>query len=168
MTDEAQDPETDGNEEDEEGAPKKGKLKFIIIGAVALALLLGGGGSAYFLLFSAGSGDGEEEVVIAAVETFFYDLPEMTVNLASTGDSEQFLKLSVSLELEKEELVAALEPRLTLVMDAFQVYLRELRRSDLEGSAGIYRLKDELRRRVNLAVYPVQVKSILFKEILVQ
>ncbi len=168
MTDEAQDPETDENGEGEEDAPKKGKLKLIIIAAVALVVLLGGGGAAYFLLFSGGSDDGEAEVAIAAVETYFFDLPEMTVNLASTGKEEQFLKLSVSLELEKEEMVEALAPRLTLVMDAFQVYLRELRRSDLEGSAGIYRLKDELRRRVNLAVYPVQVRNILFKEILVQ
>jgi flagellar protein FliL len=54
------------------------------------------------------------------------------------------------------------------VVDAFQVYLRELRKSDLEGSAGIYRLKEELRRRVNVAIYPLEVQSILFKEILVQ
>jgi flagellar FliL protein len=54
------------------------------------------------------------------------------------------------------------------VLDAFQVYLRELRRSDLEGSAGIYRLREELQRRVNLAVYPASVENILFKEILIQ
>ena len=54
------------------------------------------------------------------------------------------------------------------VVDAFQVYLRELRKSDLEGSAGIYRLKEELRRRVNVAIFPAQVDGILFKEILVQ
>ncbi|VAW24029.1 hypothetical protein MNBD_ALPHA11-1204, partial [hydrothermal vent metagenome] len=77
-------------------------------------------------------------------------------------------KLSVALEVASEEMVAAIEPRVTRVIDAFQVYLRELRRSDLEGSAGIYRLKEELRRRVNLALYPVEVQSILFKEILVQ
>jgi flagellar FliL protein len=54
------------------------------------------------------------------------------------------------------------------VVDAFQVYLRELRKSDLEGSAGVYRLKEELRRRVNIAIFPAQIDSILFKEILVQ
>jgi flagellar FliL protein len=91
------------------------------------------------------------------------------VNLSSTGeDRAQFLKLSVSLELADEELLAIVEPRMARVRDAFQVYLRELRRSDLEGSAGIYRLKEELRRRVNLAIHPAQVDNILFKEILVQ
>ena len=61
-----------------------------------------------------------------------------------------------------------IQPRLAKVVDAFQVYLRELRKSDLQGSAGIYRLKEELRRRINVAIYPQQVDSILFKEILVQ
>ncbi len=169
MTDEAQDPEDgeDGAENEEEGAAKKGKRKLIIIAAAALVVVLGGGAAAYFLLFS-GGGEEDTSEVVAAVQTYFYDLPVMTVNLADTGGSEQFLKLTVSLELENEAMVEALAPRVTLVMDAFQVYLRELRRSDLQGSAGIYRLKDELRRRVNLAIYPAQVQSVLFKEILVQ
>jgi flagellar protein FliL len=54
------------------------------------------------------------------------------------------------------------------VMDAFQTYLRELRPSDLEGSAGLYRLKEELTRRVNVAVAPGRINAVLFKEIIVQ
>lgn len=159
--------EGDGEEGDEEEAGKKGKKKLIIIAAVALVVILGAGAAAYFLLFSGGSEEGAEEV-IAAPETFFYDLPQMTVNLSSEAGAEQFLKLKVSLEVKDMSMATAIEPRVARVMDAFQVYLRELRRSDLEGSAGIYRLKEELRRRVNLALYPVRVESILFKEILVQ
>jgi len=40
----------------------------------------------------------------------------------------------------------------------FQTYLRELRPSDLEGSAGLYRLKEELTRRVNVAIAPSRIK----------
>lgn len=160
--------ELDGveGEGDEEGA-KKGKLKLIIIGAAALVVILAGAAAAYFFLFAGNAKEGVEEVIVAP-ETYFYELPIMTVNLSSEVNSEQFLKLSVALEVADEEMAAAIEPRINRVLDAFQVYLRELRRSDLEGSAGIYRLKEELRRRVNLALYPVQVDSILFKEILVQ
>ena len=53
-------------------------------------------------------------------------------------------------------------------MDAFQTFLREMRPSDLEGSAGLYRLRDELTRRVNLAVSPNKINAVLFKEIIVQ
>ena len=54
------------------------------------------------------------------------------------------------------------------VMDAFQTYLRELRPTDLDGSAGLYRLKEELTRRVNASIAPSRVNAVLFKEIVVQ
>jgi len=47
-------------------------------------------------------------------------------------------------------------------------YLRELRPTDLDGSAGLYRLKEELTRRVNAAVAPNRITAVLFKEIVVQ
>ena len=56
-------------------------------------------------------------------------------------------------------------PRVT---DIFQTYLRELRAGDLNGSAGMFRLKEELTRRVNVAIAPNQVNAVLFKEIVVQ
>jgi flagellar protein FliL len=56
-------------------------------------------------------------------------------------------------------------PRIT---DVFRTYLRELRSADLNGSAGLFRLKEELTRRVNTAVSPSQVNAVLFKEIVVQ
>jgi flagellar FliL protein len=46
--------------------------------------------------------------------------------------------------------------------------LRELRPSDLNGSAGLFRLKEELTKRVNLALAPQQVNAVLFKEIIIQ
>lgn len=150
-------------EDEAEAPPKKSRrLLFIGIGAAVLVLLLGGVG-AYFLLFS---GSPESQTVANVDAAFDYELPPMTVNLA--GDKQEFLKLSVSLELTDAKMVEIVEPRMARVIDAFQVYLRELRRSDLEGSAGIYRLKEELRRRVNLAIYPAEVSGILFREILVQ
>jgi flagellar FliL protein len=56
-------------------------------------------------------------------------------------------------------------PRVT---DYFQVYLRELRVEDLKGSAGMYRLREELLARVRAAVAPIRVRDVLFKQILIQ
>ena len=61
-----------------------------------------------------------------------------------------------------------IQPYLPRILDAFQVNLRELRPADLEGSSGLFRLKEELLRRINTAVYPARVEGVLFKEILVQ
>ena len=64
-------------------------------------------------------------------------------------------------------MVAQIQPLMPRVMDAFQTYLRELRPTDLDGSAGLYRLKEELTRRVNAAVAPNRITAVLFKEIVV-
>jgi len=170
MTDEIELDDDAELEDGEGGNPAKSKKKlFIIIGAAALVILLGSGVASYVFLFAGGGGGSDAAPLEDVAETYFYDMPSMTVNLSGAGEGEeQFLKLSVSLELANEEMLTVVEPRMARVRDAFQVYLRELRRSDLEGSAGIYRLKEELRRRVNLAIYPAEVNSILFKEILIQ
>ena len=153
----------------EVAAPVKKKLPIMLIAMVAAAVvLLGGGAAAYFLLFSAPKDAAGEAHLAAVPETFIFNLPTMTVNLRGDGDKAQFMKLTVALEVANEEVMTEIQPRMAKVVDAFQVYLRELRKSDLEGSAGIYRLKEELRRRVNIAIFPAQVESILFKEILVQ
>jgi len=155
-----------------ESAPaKKGIPKlFIIIGAAAIVVLLGGAGLFFFLSSSpaapAEDGHGAEA---AASHSFIFNLSPMVINLSTeNGGPESFMRLTVALEVANQEVMTAIQPNLAKVVDAFQVYLRELRKSDLEGSAGIYRLKEELLRRVNIAIAPQQVESILFKEILVQ
>src|SRR3546814_1559122 len=79
-----------------------------------------------------------------------------------------YLKIAISLELTSQEDSVALQNLLPRVVDNFQVYLRELRVEDLRGSAGVQRLREELLLRVNKAVYPIQVRDVLFKEMLVQ
>ncbi len=153
--------------EAEEQPRKRGlSRRMMIILAAGVGLLLAAGAGSYFLFFA---GAKNPEVHTAAVpETFIFNLPTMTVNLNSDGDGEQFMKLTVALEVADEAMMEEIQPRMAKVLDAFQVYLRELRKSDLEGSAGIYRMKEELRRRINVAIFPAQVESILFREILVQ
>ena len=79
-----------------------------------------------------------------------------------------FVKLKVRLELARPEdqaPFAAAQPR---VVDLFQTYLREMRPDELRGSAGTYRLREELIARASLAVAPATVTDVLFSELLVQ
>jgi flagellar FliL protein len=98
----------------------------------------------------------------------FYDLPEILVTLNSSGRKTNYLKLKVALELDGSQGVERLDTVMPRIIDTFQVYLRELRVEDLDGSAGLLRLKEELLVRVNAAVRPVRVSDVLFKEMLVQ
>ena len=99
----------------------------------------------------------------------FVDLPEVLVNLSNPGsDRTQYLKIKIVLELPEQKMIEQITPIMPRVMDAFQTYLRELRPSDLDGSAGLYRLKEELTRRVNVSIAPSRINAVLFKEIVVQ
>lgn len=109
-----------------------------------------------------GGGGGEEG------GTGFMALPDLVVNLSATQGQPRYLKLKVQLELDDPADQAAVEAIAPRVIDHFQTYLRELRISDLRGSAGIYRLRQELLARVNDAAAPVVIKDVLFQEILIQ
>jgi flagellar FliL protein len=98
----------------------------------------------------------------------FFDMPEMLVNLNTPGRKRNFLKIRVTLELNSEADINRVETVSPRIVDNFQVYLRELRLEDLQGAAGMYRLREELLTRVNAAVRPAQVKDVLFKEMIVQ
>ncbi len=113
------------------GIPKK----LIIFGAAGLIVLLAAGAGLYFFVFA---GRGEDEAARAAAlavpETFIFNLPPMTVNLNDEDtESDSFMKLTIALEVENEGVMREIQPRMAKVVDAFQVYLRELRKSDLEG-----------------------------------
>ena len=98
----------------------------------------------------------------------FFDLPEMLVNLNSSGRRTNFLKINISLELEEESDIKNLELLMPRIVDGFQIYLRELRVDDLRGSAGMYRLREDLLRRINEVAKPIRINDILFKEMLIQ
>jgi flagellar FliL protein len=157
----------EGSAGDGEAPKKKLSLKLIIIAVGGLVVLGGGGFGAYKFMFSHPH---EETVAMPAVKpAVFVDLPEVLVNLSTPGnDRTQYLKVKLTLELADQQLMTQIQPMMPRVMDTFQTYLRELRPSDLDGSAGLYRLKEELTRRVNAAITPNHVNALLFKEIVVQ
>jgi flagellar FliL protein len=156
-------------EDDEEALAGKPKsifsLKMIIIAAASVAVL--GGGATAFFVFS----DRKETKAAAAVAkpAAFFDVPEVLVNLSTSGgERTQYLKVKIVLELPDATVQPQIQATMPRVMDAFQTYLRELRPTDLDGSAGLYRLKEELTRRINVAVAPGRINAVLFKEIVVQ
>jgi flagellar FliL protein len=161
-------PEAEAEPEAAEGdaqAKKKLPLKLIIMAAAGVVLLGGVGIGGYYFL----SHHESKPVEVVAKPAVFIDVPEVLVNLSSAGtDRTQYLKVKVVLELPDAALKEQITPIMPRVMDTFQTYLRELRPSDLEGSAGLYRLKEELTRRVNMAISPNRINAVLFKEIVVQ
>ena len=155
---------------DKAEAPKdKSKMLILIIAAV---VVLGGGIGGYFFLF-APKKDKAEHVEAEKKVTAFLDIKDMMIGMSPdtaqpTIGGARMMKLHVALEIaDGKELpsIQALQPR---IEDIFQVYLREMRPVDLQGSAAILRLKEELLHRVNLAVQPKKIDAVLIKELLIQ
>ena len=171
--------EDDAGELSTDGLPRKkfsGK-KLVLFVILPLVLLIGAGAGVYFSgLLDSLLGKKEEHAEVPAepaqpdphAAPIFYDLPDMLVNLNAAGKRPAFLKIKISIQVSKPEDVPAVEHVLPRIIDNFQVYLRELRLEDLRGSAGMYRLRQELLLRITAAAYPVKVKDVLFKEMLVQ
>ncbi len=193
----AQDEEFEGEEGDqpefEGGGGAGANRKRLLMIVVPVVLVLGGAVGAYFtgladpLLAMFGGGEAPAEEVATAehaaeppagehaatpaaegAKAVMYAMPEMLVNINTAGRAKNFLKIKVTLELSNEADIARIEDVLPRITDNFQVYLRELRLEDLQGAAGMYRLREELLSRVNAAVRPSQVKDVLFQEMIVQ
>ncbi|SHN82932.1 flagellar basal body-associated protein FliL [Bradyrhizobium erythrophlei] len=164
------DDEKDGAAEAATPAPK-GKLK-LIIAVVAVLAIVGGGSTWFFFLRGHGEeghGHGHAEAAPPVKPPAYVEVPDMLVNLIGLpGERVQYLKAKIVLEVKEEKQAEAIKPALPRVTDIFQTYLRELRPSDLSGSAGLFRLKEDLTRRVNAAVAPNQVSAVLFKEVVIQ
>lgn len=171
-----------GDHDDEEHGSKGGKKKLIFI-ILGVLLLGGGGAAAYFMGLIPGVGkhaegeapaegehaEGEHAApAAAAAKTIYYNLPEFLVNLSSASNQTSYVKMKVTLVLGSEADSLVAQERLPVLQDHFNTYLRDLRASDLSGSAGMYRLREELLARANKSLSPVKVQNILFNEILVQ
>ena len=168
----ADEAEVEDGAEGAEGAAEQGKklalppMKVLMMGGAGLLALVMAVGGGYWFFTRTPAPKAEE---VAAKPTVFVDLPEVLVNLSNTGNERtQYLKVKIVLEVPEQKVVTQITPIMPRVMDAFQTYLRELRPSDLEGSAGLYRLKEELTRRVNASISPNRINAVLFKEIVVQ
>lgn len=169
----------------EEGAPAPsksgGKKKLIVLVVLPLLLIVGAAAGAYFtgladpVLAMLGGGKGETATAATPdpakplAPPVFYELPEMLVNLnPGQGRRPSHLKIKVRLELAAATDTPKIEAMLPRIVDSFQVYLRELRVEDLQGAAGMYRLREELMMRVNRVAAPAKINDVLFQDVLVQ
>lgn len=152
-----------------EGPINKGKRVLLIIVPVAIilvSLMIYG-----ILRFTKSevSSQNQEKAAAAtklAEEYVFIEIDDIIVSLSSSSSKKNFLKTSLSLQVQNRSDAEVVNAKLPIIKDSFQLFLRELRPSDLSGSAGVLMLKNELLKRINKIVSPIEVTDVLFKEIL--
>lgn len=166
-----------------EGEPKKkgGKKKLILLALplvlVAVVAGLWFGGILPPLLGMGGDKDkakaemhpADQPAETASVKPpTFVEVPELIANLNSAGRKQTFVKMKVRLELAKADDLPAVQAQMPRLLDLLQTYLRETRPEELRGSAGTWRLREEMIARANIALAPVHVVDVLFTEMLIQ
>jgi flagellar FliL protein len=145
-------------------APTPNKRRKLIVAAVALLLLVGGGGGAAWWFLGGPAAEDKIAEEVEAPETFV-DVPPIQVSLRGADGSSRMLKLHVML-VPGDKTAEEITPRLPLLLDRFQPFLRELRPEDLSGSAATFRIKEELLIRANQALGPKAVRDVLIQDLM--
>jgi flagellar FliL protein len=97
----------------------------------------------------------------------YLELDTIIVNLLPSGSKQNYLKLSLTLQLNSELEVKAVKAKFPIIIDVLQSFLRELREVDFNGTGSTLKLKEELIRRINRTTSPIVIKDVLFKEMVI-
>jgi flagellar FliL protein len=170
--------------ETEQGAsadatPKRGKKKLVLLVAAPVLLaalgggvwatgLIGGGAASPEPKAGNGSAGPDPAATAARPAPVYFAMPDVIANLNTGNRRNSFIKVRSKLELARAEDAAAVQAAMPRLLDLFTTYLREIRPEELRGSAGTYRLREELLARANIAVAPARVVDVLFLEMLQQ
>lgn len=152
-------------------APGGARRKLLLLAVPALLLPALGAGLWFSGilpgLLGVGGRPAEEQAEPPIVPGYF-ELPEILVNLNAVGRRPSYMKLRVKLALADGRDADRVREALPRLLDLFNTYMREIRPEELRGSAGTYRLREELVARAALAVAPAKITDVLFIEMLVQ
>lgn len=144
-----------------------GKMKYIIIGLVAL-VLIGGSAGVYF------SGilhveKAHETTVMLPGPPVYYELPRITVDLKPTEKrARPFIRLIMQVELQGESAKLAFVANEVKIMDTIQAQLRTITPDELSGEQGTQRLREDFLTIINRVIEPEIAITVLYKEILIR
>jgi flagellar FliL protein len=155
-------------------AKKKSPLMLIIIAVLVLAI--GGGAAYYFMADDSNSSKAEEEKKEKEKEKkpeVFLPLESFTVNLLPEGDGQQqYLQVSLSLQVPTEEDVEKLKQRMPEVRNRVLFVLSSKKPSEISSAEGKAQLIEEVIKQVNTPFYgsekPQNVSSVYFTSFIIQ
>ncbi len=163
------------NKQQEEQEQKGGKKKLLIL-LVIILLLIGGGGAAYKFLVLDKQKEQQEENKAEKIQEeirnvedlgIMFEVGTFVVNLADK-DADRYLKVTIILEIENEQVKQEVEKRLPQIKDSITTLLFTKTSRELKTAEGVEKLKEEILRRVN-AILPLGgVKNVYFTDFVIQ
>ncbi|MGD8982127.1 MAG: flagellar basal body-associated FliL family protein [Desulfobacterales bacterium] len=151
---------------EEEKAPKKSKLKLIII-AVAV-MLIGAGGIYGYSMYDKGKKD-NTEATKEKIMSIVCPLNSFVVNLQDkTGVGKRYLKITMQLEVGKEEDKLLIGNHNAQLRDTILLLLSSQSLKEINTMEGKLDLKQTLLSRMNQILGDTIVRGIYFTEFVVQ
>ncbi|NPA03895.1 MAG: flagellar basal body-associated FliL family protein [Epsilonproteobacteria bacterium] len=157
--------------EEKEGGGKKKLLLLLLV----LLLLIGGGLAYKFLVLDKQAQEDENKKAEKIVEEIKnvedlgiqFEVGTFIVNLQDK-DADRYLKITIVLDVQDDQIKMELEKRLPQVKDAITTLLFTKTSNELRTAEGIERLKEEILKRVN-AILPIGgVKNVYFTDFVIQ
>ena len=156
------------------------KILIILIGVV-MVLMLGLGGGLFMMwnklsametrtqsaAENAEQGDQDSSVPVEKLLGPIFSLETFIVNLADEG-GKRYLRMTIDLELDSEELESEVKKRLPQVRDSILTILPTKRFDDISSAKGKTALRDQMLERINGLMARGKVTNIYFKEFVVQ
>jgi flagellar FliL protein len=148
----------------EEEKPKKSKLKLIIIGVLLLLLSLGGyfGYSKYKKSNENPTEKEEQMSIIVPLKSFVVNLFD------KRGIGKRYLKISMELEVDKEEDRTKVENNIPRLRDTVLILLSSQTLKEINTMEGKLELKNAIVLRMNQILGNKTVRRIYFTEFVVQ
>lgn len=151
---------------------EKLSLKWIFVSIILLFIVGFGGYFAFFRVVKIDNhgmnrfGNSASDVNRITSE-YYVHMDQMLLNLAPSGEKQNFLKILLTLQTTSANEVNIIHGKMPLIADAFQIFLRELRASDFSSTGGTHYIKEELIKRANKITAPVTIVDVLFKELVI-
>jgi len=161
-------------------------MKMVIIIVAGTLLLALGGAFAMFKLTAGGHGGDDQKAEVTVAKTAgpgeveekhgagktvdpgaIYDVDPFIVNLADTPEV-RYLKLTVKLELESQQVSAELASRTPQLRDTILVLLTSKDSASIRTAQGKFQLRDEITQRVNSLLPKPGVRAAYFTDFVVQ
>lgn len=151
---------------EEEQAPKKSKLKLIIIGVVVL--LIGAGGFIGYSKYKKGK-EKKSEAQNEKIVSIICPLKSFVVNLLDKrGVGKRYLKVTIQLEVGKEEDKLHIENHNPQLRDTILLLLSSQTLKEINTMEGKLELKQALLSRMKQILGDGVVRRIYFTEFVVQ
>ena len=150
------------------------KILIILIG-VMMVFVLGLGGGLFMMwnklsaMETQAQSPSDQDASIPVEELLgpIYPLDTFIVNLADKG-GKRYLRITIDLELDGEELESEITKRLPQVRDSILTILPTKRFEDISSAKGKTALRDQMLERINGMLARGQITNIYFKEFVVQ